>query len=181
MSSFSQSLEVITVLGPIAPEEMGVTQTHEHLLFDGLDHYGSYEFVIDDEETVVAELGEFSRRGGKTICDCTTEEIGRNPRGLSRISAESKVHVLMGAGWYREPEYPRVVQERTSSELAALLVREIEEGVEGTGIRAGFIGEIGTGRRHIRPAEDSVSRCSFPAQRDNPSRPSGSAILGSAT
>ena len=31
--------EVITVLGPIAPGAMGVTQTHEHLLIDAMDHY----------------------------------------------------------------------------------------------------------------------------------------------
>ena len=34
--------EVITVLGPIAPEEMGITQTHEHLFIDAMDHYPGY-------------------------------------------------------------------------------------------------------------------------------------------
>ena len=38
--------EVISVLGPIAPEEMGITQTHEHLLLDAYDHYGGYEFRL---------------------------------------------------------------------------------------------------------------------------------------
>lgn len=63
--------EVITVRGSIDPAQMGVTQTHEHLLIDAMDHYGGYEFVIDDEETVVEELKEFTSRGGKTICDVT--------------------------------------------------------------------------------------------------------------
>ena len=58
--------EVISVLGTIAPEEMGITQTHEHLLLDAYDHYGGYEFVIDDEQTIVEELGEFTSRGSKT-------------------------------------------------------------------------------------------------------------------
>ena len=39
-------LEVITVLGPIAPGEMGITQPHEHLLVDAMDHYGGYGYVI---------------------------------------------------------------------------------------------------------------------------------------
>ena len=51
-----QSEEVITVCGTISPDEMGITQTHEHLQVDALDHYGSYNLVIDDEEQVINEL-----------------------------------------------------------------------------------------------------------------------------
>ncbi|HIC68241.1 MAG TPA: phosphotriesterase, partial [Candidatus Latescibacteria bacterium] len=132
--------EVISVLGPIAPEEMGITQTHEHLLLDAYDHYGGYEFVIDDEQTIIEELGEFTSRGGKTICEVTLDEIGRHPEGLARISRASGVNVIMGCGWYREFAYPPIVEEKTSCELADVLVKEIEEGVGDTGIRAGFIG-----------------------------------------
>jgi len=161
----SNRREVITVRGPIDPSEMGVTQTHEHLLIDAFDHYASYEFVIDDEEMVVQELREFTGRGGKTICDVTTEEIGRNPKALRRISEAAGIHVVMGAGWYREFGYPKVVQERTSTELADILVREIEQGVRDTGVRAGFIGEIGTGRHFIKPAEERVFRAACLAQQ----------------
>ncbi|MFH1568653.1 MAG: hypothetical protein ABIL09_11705 [Gemmatimonadota bacterium] len=156
--------EVITVRGSIPPEEMGITQTHEHLLLDAMDHYGGYGYVIDDEDLVVEELAAFTRNGGRTICDPTVPEIGRDPAGLARISAAAGVHVIMGCGWYRAFGYPRDVEERTSSELAAILVREIEHGVEETGIRAGFIGEIGTGRHHILPAEERVFRAAALAQ-----------------
>jgi phosphotriesterase-related protein len=143
---------------------MGITQTHEHLLLDAMDHYGGYEFVIDDEDQVVEEIREFTRNGGRTICDVTVDEIGRNPNGLVRISKAAGVHVLMGAGWYREFGYPGIVAERTSRELADILVREIELGVGETGIRAGFIGEIGTGRHAIKPAEERVFRAAALAQ-----------------
>lgn len=156
--------EVVTVLGPIRPEDMGITQTHEHLLIDLLDHYGSYDHVNDDEALTIQELREFTRRGGRTICDPTTEEIGRNPRGLARISKAAGINVLMGSGWYREFKYPLFVQERTSRELAEILVREIEVGVGDSGIRAGFIGEIGTGRHFVRPGEERVFRAAALAQ-----------------
>ena len=71
--------EVITVLGPIDPAEMGITHTHEHLLIDAMDHYGGYDFVNDDEEMAVEEMQNFKRLGGRTICDVTLDEIGRNP------------------------------------------------------------------------------------------------------
>jgi phosphotriesterase-related protein len=156
--------EVISVLGPIAPEEMGITQTHEHLLLDAYDHYGGYEFVIDDEQTIIEELGEFTSRGGKTICEVTLDEIGRHPEGLARISRASGVNVIMGCGWYREFAYPPIVEEKTSCELADVLVKEIEEGVGDTGIRAGFIGELGTGRHYIKPAEERVFHAAALAQ-----------------
>ena len=45
-----------------------------------------------------------------------------------------------------------------SQQATEILVREIEEGVRQTGVRAGFIGEIGTGRQYVRPAEERVFR-----------------------
>lgn len=157
--------EIITVLGPIPPGDLGITQTHEHVILDAYDHYKSYDLVIDDEELVAQELGEFSRLGGRTIVDVTLDEIGRNPRALVRISRASGVQIVMGCGWYREFGYPRCVQEHTSGELADILVREIEQGVADSGIRAGIIGEIGTGRHHILPAEERVFRAAALAQQ----------------
>jgi phosphotriesterase-related protein len=164
MNSDQQSREVITVLGTIRPEEMGVTQTHEHLFLDAMDHYPGYEYVIDDEDLIAQEVQEFIKLGGKTICDVTLDEIGRNPPALARLSQRVGLNVLMGCGWYREFGYPKIVEELTSRELAAVLIREIEVGVGDTGIRAGFIGEIGTGRHFIKPAEERVFRASALAQ-----------------
>ncbi|MBT3345325.1 MAG: phosphotriesterase-related protein [Gemmatimonadetes bacterium] len=160
----SRAREVITVRGVIEPSRMGITQAHEHLVLDAMDHYGGYGFVIDDEDLVVDELKAFTGAGGCTICDVTVDEIGRNPAALARISEASGVNVVMGAGWYREFGYPAQVEQCTSNELADLLVREIEVGVGDSGIRAGFIGEIGTGRHHIKPAEERVFRAAALAQ-----------------
>jgi phosphotriesterase-related protein len=156
--------EVITVRGPISPEDMGITQPHEHLLIDAMDQYGGYGHVIDDEDLVIRELEAFTRNGGRTICDPTVDEIGRNPEALVRISQAAGVHVVMGSGWYRETGYPDIVLERTSRELAEILVGEIEHGVGDTGVRAGFIGEIGTGRHFVTPAEERVFRAAALAQ-----------------
>ena len=158
--------EVITVNGVIRPDEMGVTYPHEHLFLDAMDHYASYgyQLVIDDEDVMSREIEEFTGRGGRTVCDVTLDEIGRDPERLARFSKRAGIHVLMGCGWYRDFGYPPIVAEKTSRELADVLVKEIEVGVGDTGIRAGFIGEIGTGRHHIKPAEERVFRASALAQ-----------------
>src|SRR5262249_7363513 len=88
----------------------------------------------------------------------------RNPAALARISRRAGIHVVMGCGFYREFGYPKIVDEMNSRELADLLVREIEVGVGETGVRAGVIGEIGTGRHHIKPAEERVFRAAAVAQ-----------------
>ena len=159
------NLEVITVRGPIPPEQLGITQPHEHLILDAYDHYHTYDMVIDDESLVIEELSQFTRYGGRTICDVTLDEIGRNPRALARIAEASRVNVVMGCGWYRAFGYPPIVAECTSRELADILVQEIEHGVVDTGIRAGLIGEIGTGRHHITAAEERVFRAAAIAQQ----------------
>ena len=60
MSERERAREVITVLGTIRPDEMGVTQTHEHLFLDAMDHYPGYgyQMVIDDEEVLAREIKE---------------------------------------------------------------------------------------------------------------------------
>lgn len=158
--------EVISVNGVIRPDQMGVTYTHEHLFLDAMDHYPGYGYalVIDDEEVMEKEIKEFTSRGGQTVCDVTLDEIGRDPARLVRFSKRAGIHVLMGCGWYRDFGYPPIVEEKTSRELADVLMHEIEVGVGDTGIRAGFIGEIGTGRHHVKPAEERVFRASALAQ-----------------
>ncbi len=166
MSDDWNSREVITVDGIIRPEEMGVTYPHEHLFLDAMDHYSSYgyQLVIDDEDVMAQEILEFTKLGGRTICDVTLDEIGRDPERLVRFSRRTGINVVMGCGWYRDFGYPPIVAEKTSRELAEILVQEIEIGVGDTGIRAGFIGEIGTGRHYIKPAEERVFRAAALAQ-----------------
>jgi phosphotriesterase-related protein len=71
----------------------------------------------------------------------------------------------MGAGWYREKVYPPDVDALGPNALADVLIGELVEGVGETGVRAGFIGEIGTGRGAIRPAEERVFRAAARAHR----------------
>jgi len=161
----SHRAEIITVNGPISPDQLGVTQTHEHIWLNAYDHYKSYGIVFEDVDTMVRELKAFKDKGGSSMVEVTTEEIGRGPEALQEISRLSGVNIVMGCGWYREFGYPTKVLEKTSTELAEILVKEIEVGVGDTGIRAGIIGEIGTGTRHILPAEERVFRAAALAQQ----------------
>lgn len=167
--SVADGLQVVTVRGPIQPHELGITLSHDHLIIDAFKLFGeasgSYAWIMDDEDIAIAEVRRFRDAGGRAIADPTNVGIGRNPAALRRISEATDVHIVMGAGWYRERAYPSYVYEEMPDTLADRLVQDLLVGVDGTDIRAGFIGEIGTERGSISPAQERVFRAAARAHR----------------
>jgi phosphotriesterase-related protein len=155
----------MTVRGPIEPDQMGITLSHDHLLVDAWGIRELYEAILDNEQLALDEVRRYAAAGGRTICDPTNVGISRNPEALRRISEQSGVHLVMGSGWYRERVYPPYVFEEMPDQLADRLVHELLVGVDGTSICAGFIGEIGTERGHITPAQERVFRAAARAHR----------------
>jgi phosphotriesterase-related protein len=197
---------VMTGLGPIEPERLGVTLMHEHVFVDLRDttflppdepSLKQYEFaevdisflwllrrrpfslcrdncVLSDEDTAVHELEQFVHEGGSALVDCTMPGIGRDPRALRRIAQATGVHIVEGTGAYVERAHPAWVESESADELATRFAREITEGIDDTGVRAGVIGEIGTsgigrGSRtkvgDFTPAEEKVLRAAARASR----------------
>lgn len=152
--------QIRTVLGPIAPEQLGICMVHEHLIVDSwaLWQVPNYSLIVDDVGLVTEEVQAYRAAGGVSIVDVTTIGLGRNASALKRIAEATGVQIVMGTGWYRERAYPTYIQEKSTDELAAMMVREIEDGIDETGIRAGIIGEIGTERHFITPAQERVFR-----------------------
>ncbi len=159
-------MTIMTVLGPIEDDQLGVTQTHEHLLINLHKTVAFWNYAAFEDEALAAdELGAFSAAGGRSIVEVTTIGIGRQPEGLRRIAAATGVNIVMGTGWYREPAYPGYIARSSVNQLADMLVRDIVEGADGTGVRAGIIGEIGTEVDFLGPAQERVFRAAARAQR----------------
>jgi phosphotriesterase-related protein len=158
-------MSIITVQGPITESKLGVTLSHEHLLCDLWKVVKNYSAILDDEELAVAELLHYKSLGGNSVVDATSVGLGRNPLALQRIAKACGLNVIMGSGWYRECTYPPYVLEMDANSLADIIVKDITVGADGTGVRAGMVGEIGTERYHISPAQERVFRASARAQR----------------
>lgn len=165
MELMSSQGEIVTVLGSISQEDAGFTLCHEHLICDLWPLFPSYNNILDEEKLAVRELSEYKKAAGRTLVDCTSIGLGRDPHALKRISRSTGVNIVMGTGWYREEVYPPEIRERSTDQLADLMVRELREGEGESGIRAGFIGEIGTERYSITPAQEKVFRASARAQK----------------
>jgi predicted metal-dependent phosphotriesterase family hydrolase len=159
-------MSVMTVQGPVAPEELGYTLSHEHLLCDLWKITRSYDGILDDADLAIKELLDYRDVGGRSLIDVTSGGLGRDPAALRRISERAGVHIIMGAGWYREDVYPTFVHELDTDTLASIVVSELTEGVDGTGIKAGVIGEIGTERYSITRLQERVFRACARAQRE---------------
>ena len=148
--------KIQTVNGLIEPSAMGFTHSHEHVLWDYFKMIRSYDVIFDDEKVAKYEVQLFKDAGGGSLIDASSSGIGTNPESLRRISKNTGVNIVLGCGWYREIVYEDAVFRQTSNQLAQRMVKEIREGFAGTDVKPGFIGEIGTERGFISPAEERV-------------------------
>ena len=158
----------MTVQGPVDPSTLGFILPHEHTqctLWHIQDRWDYWE-LTPDEPVILQELAWFKEAGGTALADLTLPGIGRDPAWLLRISELSRLPIIMGGGWYRTAYYPPevLIDKRSVDSLADELVHDATVGVGETGIRIGILGEIGTDKPWVTPAEErvfrAVARCS---------------------
>jgi predicted metal-dependent phosphotriesterase family hydrolase len=160
---------VQTVSGPISATDIEFTLPHEHtaIALWHIPNRWDYWELSRDEEIATAELARFRAAGGSCLVDLTLPGVGRDPVRLARLSNQTGLHIVMGAGWYRGAYYPTeaLIDRRTVDDLAAELVREAGDGVGDTGIKPGIIGEIGTDKPWLSALEERVHRAAARAAR----------------
>lgn len=160
---------VMTVRGPVPAQELGFILPHEHI-YCKLRH-ADYRYDVpnqfDDEDVMAAEVSAFAELGGGTIFELSVPDNGRAPERLVTLSERTGVHFVMGCGWYRGNYYlpEERIPRRPADDLAEELIREITDGVGDTGIRPGVIGEIGSEKEWVSPAEERVLRAAARAHK----------------
>jgi phosphotriesterase-related protein len=163
---------VHTVLGPIAPAQLGVASMHEHLGIDArvlhapsretppadarvtLENLGFVRWnllalednlVIDDPPLVAAELGFAAELGQRAVVDLSGWGLGANPHALPGIARRSGLHVVAGCGVYLDRPHPDWILALDADGLAERFVTALEDELEpGCGFRAGLLGIVGT-------------------------------------
>ncbi len=158
MSSRATPGQVQTVLGAVAPEELGFTLPHEHTKCSlwWIENRWDYWELIGDEPRINKELAAFEELGGGTLVDVTPIGIGRDLERLARLSQATGLHIVAGAGWYRQAYYPAEarIDRRSVDDLADEIVQEFTDGP----VRPGIIGEIGTDKPWVTAQEERVFR-----------------------
>ena len=181
-----RSGKVMTVNGPIAADDLGPTLMHEHILNDvrcwwnkpkepereylahgpvepailgelRMDPFVNlHNCALDDEPLAIEELKAVAALGGRTVVDPTCRGIGRDPLALQRISAATGLNIVMGAGYYLHTSHPPQLAGLSVEAIADEIVREALDGVDGTPVKIGLIGEIGVSSEFTPEEEKSL-------------------------
>jgi phosphotriesterase-related protein len=173
MNIKNNSGKVMTVLGPINPNELGNTSTHDHIIIDfeailneplnkseihmmdemiSIENLGWVRFNwssskdnlnYTDINLACSELNHFKEAGGKTIVDVTNIGLGRSPEKLKKISNKTGINIVMGAGFYVELAQTKGYTKDGVEFLYETIINDINLGVGETQIKSGIIGEVG--------------------------------------
>jgi phosphotriesterase-related protein len=136
---------VMTVRGPIAAADLGMTLIHEHVLVDfvGADKVSADRYERDDAfRRALPFLREARDMGVRTLVECTPAYLGRDPQLLLRLSQAADMHIVTNTGYYGaagDKFVPAHAWEESAGQLASRWTLEATEGVDGTDVRPGFM------------------------------------------
>ena len=133
-------VSVNTVLGPIDTSKMGFTLCHEHVMTGSAGVAASYPELVDRDsitERAVTDLSGTRVGGVSTMVDLTTFDLGRDVRMIRDAAHRSGMQIIVATGTWLE--VPRTFWQLGPDIVSELYVRELEQGIDGTDIRAGVI------------------------------------------
>lgn len=131
--------KILTVRGPIRPEEFGTALIHEHVLVDfiGADKTSPERWKREDVvQRVLPFLREIKALGVRSLVECTPAYLGRDPMLLKTLSEKTGLHLLTNTGYYAAAGnkfLPPQAYTETAEQLAQRWIREFREGIDGTG------------------------------------------------
>ncbi|MGI9551136.1 MAG: hypothetical protein ACR2MT_08045, partial [Aurantibacter sp.] len=142
---FLSMAQIMTVNGAIKSQEMGLVLIHEHIMVDwiGADSTGYHRWDQNEiVERALPYLKELKDYGVTTFLDCTPAYLGRDPYVLKKLSDSSGIHILTNTGYYGSGNnkfIPKNAMKASPNVIAAHWVEEYDRGIDGSGIRPGFI------------------------------------------
>ena len=149
---------VNTVLGPVDTTDLGFTLSHEHVGTNAAGLRHTYPEIINRpalKEQAVAAFKVAYAEGVRTMIEVSTFDLGRDIELIQEVSRESSVQVIAATG--NHLAVPRPFGEVSPDVIATMYVREIEEGIEGTGIKAGII-KVASDRGGVTQPQEVVLR-----------------------
>jgi phosphotriesterase-related protein len=168
------AMDLMTVTGLVKRDQLGVILPHEHLFIDLRNQFTESQdpekyqlsrdsvdicnlgalrinpyalkdnLILDNLEDALQEVEHFRSAGGQTIVDCTSLGIGRDMVQLQTLATRSGLNIVAGCGYYTYDTHPATMDEWSVEKIADEMLGDMLDGVDGTGIRAGIYGEIGT-------------------------------------
>jgi predicted metal-dependent phosphotriesterase family hydrolase len=152
---------LMTVTGKMRPADAGVFLPHEHTFTDFIgaekvvqpqyDRKKAFEFMLP-------RLKKLKASGVSTLAECTPAYIGRDAVLLKQLSRSSGLRIITNTGYYAAVDFkylPAHAHTESAGQLAARWIKEWQYGIEGTGVRPGFI-KLGVGNAPLKSLEKKL-------------------------
>ncbi len=134
--------DVQTVQGALDAQELGIVLAHEHVRFRdeavAENWPGRYDEQLELDAALLA-VRDAKERGVQTIVEPTAMFGGRDVRFMKRVSDETGVNLIACTGIYSYDYLPHYFENRDIDVMADHFVEDIESGIQGTPVRAGFL------------------------------------------
>jgi phosphotriesterase-related protein len=125
---------------PQIPKDMLTLKPENYAsLRGGLGIFSEECSTLGDVDYMVKELQAFKHIGGNAVCDATPIGARGNPNDLKAASERADVHIVCATGLYHAKGQPKEYMSKSEKELIAIFEKEIREGIDGTGIKPGFL------------------------------------------
>ena len=133
---------VETVNGPIEADQLGRTLIHEH--FRTTDEAMRFQFphLYDEDaewESALSDANAVKGHGIDTVVEPSAMFLTRDANFSKRVADESGLQVVLATGVYTYDHLPQPLKNRDEDALAEIFVHDIEQGIQGTGIKAAFL------------------------------------------
>lgn len=148
---------------PLVP---GITYAHEHTTIDLSSLKGTEDTNLNCYKQTVQEYKELYSLGVRNIVDVTVMGMNRNPTYVKNVAEDTGMNIILSTGWYQDKFLPPYINSLTVTELAKIMMNEINEGIGDSSIKAELIGEIGTSKNIMTPNERKVFKAAVIAQKE---------------
>lgn len=155
---------VRTVTGDVDPDTLGFILPHEHLVNFPPASRTDPDYHLNSVENAIEEVKLFQRAGGTALVEMTGWGYGRDAKAVKRIAEATGMPIIVATGLIMESFFPQGVAAYSEDRMAEIFIREIAEGIDDTGIRAGII-KCGTSQGKMTPAEENAIRAAARAHR----------------
>ena len=133
--------------------------------------------MIETPAEVEPEIKKMMALGVQAAVEVSTIDLGRDVRKLKQISLDTGLTIVASTGFYLTQYHPEWLKTASAQQIAEVYVRELTEGIEDTGIRAGIIAEIASSPERFEGEEKKPA----PAMRWRSWKPAMAIICFSAT
>jgi phosphotriesterase-related protein len=133
---------VESVNGPIDLEELGRTLIHEH--FRATDEATRFQFphLYDEQaewDAALSDANAVKGHGIRTVVEPSAMFLQRDARFSKRVADETGLQVILATGVYTYEHLPQPLLNRSEDQIAEIFVHDIENGIQGTAVKAAFI------------------------------------------